>query len=47
VKSAFLNSVIQEEVFVRYLLDFENLKYPDRVYKLLNALYELKQALRA
>jgi hypothetical protein len=34
VKSAFLNGVIQEEVYVRQPLGFENLKYPDRVYKL-------------
>jgi hypothetical protein len=47
VKSAFLNGVIQEEVYVRQPLDFESPKYPDRVYKLLKALYGLKQALRA
>jgi hypothetical protein len=44
VKSAFLNGVIQEEVFVRQPPGFENIKYPDRVYKLLKALYGLKQA---
>jgi hypothetical protein len=44
VKSAFLNGVIQEEVYVRQPLGFENPKYPDRVYKLSKALYELKQA---
>jgi hypothetical protein len=47
VKSAFLNVVIQEEVYVGKPLGFENLKYPDRVYKLSKALYGLKQALRA
>jgi tryptophan 2,3-dioxygenase len=47
VKSAFLNCVIQEEVYVRQSPGFENPKYPDRVYKLLKTLYELKQALRA
>jgi hypothetical protein len=47
VKSAFLNSVIQEKVFLRQPPDFENPKYSDRVYKLSNALYVLKQALRA
>jgi hypothetical protein len=31
VKSAFLNGVIQEEVFVRKPLGFENPKYPNRV----------------
>jgi hypothetical protein len=44
VKSAFLNGVIQEEVFVRQPLGFENLKYPNRVYKLSKALYGLKKA---
>jgi hypothetical protein len=44
VKSAFLNGVIHEEVFVRQPPDFENPKYPDRAYKLSKALYELKQA---
>jgi hypothetical protein len=44
VKSAFLNGVIQEEVFVRQPPGFENPKYPNRVYKLLKALYGLKQA---
>jgi hypothetical protein len=44
VKSAFLNGVIQEEVFVRQPPGFENAKYPNRVYKLSKALYGLKQA---
>jgi hypothetical protein len=44
VKNVFLNSVIQEEVFVRQPLGFENPKYPNRVYKLLKALYGLQQA---
>jgi hypothetical protein len=47
VKSAFLNGVIQEEVYVRQPPCFENSKYPNRVYKLLKALYGLKQAPRA
>jgi hypothetical protein len=47
VKSAFLNGVIQKEVFVRQPLGFENPKYPNRVYKLSKALYGLKQASRA
>jgi hypothetical protein len=34
LKSAFLNGVIQEEVFVRQPSGFENPKYPNRVYKL-------------
>jgi hypothetical protein len=44
VKNAFLNGVIQEKVFVRQTTGFKNSKYPNRVYKFLKALYELKQA---
>jgi hypothetical protein len=47
VKSAFLNGVIQKEVYVRQPSDFENPKYSDRVYKLSKALYRLKQAPQA
>jgi hypothetical protein len=47
MKNAFLNGVIQEEVFVRQLTGFENPKYLDRVYKFSKALYGLKQAPRA
>jgi hypothetical protein len=47
VKSALLNGVIQEEVYVRQPLGFESPRYPDRVYKLLKALYRLKQAPQA
>ena len=46
VKSAFLNGVI-EEVFVKQPPDFEDLKYPDHVFKLKKSLYGLKQAPRA
>jgi hypothetical protein len=45
VKIAFLNGVIQEGVYVKHPLSFENPKYHNRVYKLSNALYRLKQAL--
>jgi hypothetical protein len=47
VKSAFLNGVIQEEVFVSKTPGFENPKYPNRVYKISKALYGLKQAPRS
>jgi hypothetical protein len=47
VKSAFLNDVIQEEVYVRQPPGFKSSKYSDRVYKLSKALYGLKQAMRA
>jgi hypothetical protein len=47
VKSAFLNGVIQEEVYVWQPPGFKSLKYLDRVYKLSKALYRLKQAPRA
>jgi hypothetical protein len=42
VKSALLNGVIHEEVYVRQPPDFKNPKYPHRVYMLSKALYELK-----
>jgi hypothetical protein len=47
VKSAFLNGVIQKEVFVRQPPGFENPKYPNRVYKLSKTLYGLKKALHS
>ncbi|KAI3715118.1 hypothetical protein L6452_22086 [Arctium lappa] len=47
VKGAFLYGKIEEEVYVCQPPGFENPKYPDRVYKLKKALYELHQAPRA
>jgi hypothetical protein len=46
IKNDFLNGAIQEEVYVRQPLGFENPKYPDRVYKFSKALYGLKQTPR-
>jgi len=46
VKSAFLNGVISEEVFVKKPPSFEDLKHPGHVYKLKKSLYGLKQAPR-
>jgi len=47
VKSAFLNKVISEEVFVKQPPGFEDIMYPDHVYRLKKSLYGLKQAHRA
>nr|GEX55893.1 retrovirus-related Pol polyprotein from transposon TNT 1-94 [Tanacetum cinerariifolium]GEY33069.1 retrovirus-related Pol polyprotein from transposon TNT 1-94 [Tanacetum cinerariifolium] len=47
VKSAFLYGKIEEEVYVCQLPGFEDPDFPDRVYKVEKALYELHQAPRA
>ena len=47
IKSAFLNGVISEEVYVKQPPGFEHLKYLDHVYKLKKSLYGLKHASRA
>jgi hypothetical protein len=47
VKSAFLNDPIQELVYVEQPPSFEDLKFPNHVYKLGKVLYGLKQAPRA
>ena len=47
VKSAFLNRMLQEEVYVEQSKGFVDPHKPDDVYKLKRALYGLKQALWA
>nr|GEU87035.1 hypothetical protein [Tanacetum cinerariifolium] len=47
VKSDFLYGTIEEEVYVYQPLGFEDLDYPDKVYKVVKALYGLHQAPRA
>nr|GEZ07508.1 uncharacterized mitochondrial protein AtMg00810-like [Tanacetum cinerariifolium] len=47
VKSAFLYGTIEEEVYVCQLPRFEDLDYPDKVYKVVQELYGLHQAPRA
>nr|GEU59239.1 copia protein [Tanacetum cinerariifolium] len=47
VKSAFLYGTIEEEVYVCQPSGFEDLDYPDKVYKVVKALYGLHQAPRA
>nr|GEX41328.1 retrovirus-related Pol polyprotein from transposon TNT 1-94 [Tanacetum cinerariifolium] len=47
VKSAFLYGKIKEEVYVCQPSGFEDPGHPDKVYKVVKALYGLHQALRA
>jgi hypothetical protein len=47
VKHAFLNGSIKGELYVEQPPSFESEEYPNHVYKLHKALYELKQAPRA
>ncbi|GKB71816.1 retrovirus-related pol polyprotein from transposon TNT 1-94 [Tanacetum coccineum] len=47
VKSAFLNGLINEEVYVAQPLGFIDFEKPDHVYKLKKALYGLEQAPKA
>ena len=47
VKSAFLNGILSEEVYVEKPKGFEDQKFPNHVYRLKKALYKLKQTPRA
>nr|GFB46260.1 hypothetical protein [Tanacetum cinerariifolium] len=47
VKSAFLYGTIKEEVYVCQPPGFEDPEYPDKVYKVVKALYGLHQAPRS
>nr|GFD15985.1 putative ribonuclease H-like domain-containing protein [Tanacetum cinerariifolium] len=47
IKSAFLYGTIDEELYVCQPLGFEDLDYPDKVYKVVKALNGLHQAPRA
>nr|GEU63503.1 ribonuclease H-like domain, reverse transcriptase, RNA-dependent DNA polymerase [Tanacetum cinerariifolium] len=47
IKSAFLYETIKEEVYVCQPPGFEDLDHPDKVYKVVKALYGLHQAPRA
>nr|GFB02663.1 retrovirus-related Pol polyprotein from transposon TNT 1-94 [Tanacetum cinerariifolium] len=47
VKTAFLNGILKEEVYVGQPPGFVSKQYPDHVYALDKALYVLKQAPRA
>nr|GEY46835.1 hypothetical protein [Tanacetum cinerariifolium] len=46
VKSAFLYGTIEEEVYVCQPIGFEDPNHPDKVYKVVKALYGLHQALK-
>ncbi|GJV48774.1 retrovirus-related pol polyprotein from transposon TNT 1-94 [Tanacetum coccineum] len=47
VKTTFLNGPLKEEVYVSQPEGVIDLKFPDNVYRLKKALYDLKQAPRA
>ena len=47
VKSAFLNRILSEQVYVEQPKSFKDLKFPNHVYRLKKALNGLKQAPRS
>ncbi|GKF88768.1 retrovirus-related pol polyprotein from transposon TNT 1-94 [Tanacetum coccineum] len=47
MKTAFLNGILREEVYISQPDRFVDLENPNHVYKLKKALYGLKQAPRA
>ena len=47
VKLAFLNGYLEEEVYILHPPGFEKEKHEDKVYRLRNSLYGLKQSPRA
>ncbi|GKG06911.1 putative ribonuclease H-like domain-containing protein, partial [Tanacetum coccineum] len=47
VKSAFLYGTIEEEVYVTQPPGFKDPDHPNKVYKVVKALYKLHQAPRA
>ena len=47
IKSAFLNGILNEEVYVEQPKGFQDPRYPNHVYRLRKALYGLNQAPKA
>ncbi|GJZ58805.1 retrovirus-related pol polyprotein from transposon TNT 1-94 [Tanacetum coccineum] len=47
MKTAFLNGILREDVYVSLPDGFVDLENPNHVYKLKKSIYSLKQALRA
>ena len=47
VKNAFLNGILNEEVYVEQPKGFKDLHHPNHVYRLNKALYGLKQSHQA